>query len=613
MGFKFHQVHDVQSIQKRCQEKESRRLQRNLQRVQKSSKNLQECLNRSCEALQLPQSQDAQSEDQACNVDGNVPPEDSEPFMADTASNASDTRALTAPTASSYVDGQGNGLGFAPLDWGHSVAHGYGGVDPWPHAWANHCQTGDMFGWALGDTLATYSCLGDTQGRPGIGRAISTSGDGAEDGITRSAQPDHPLRVAPAASAGASFDLWDGRAAVVQPAERTTIPSSTQSIEDPASCISRRAQSEATTLVTSPRDPTSSRMEVLIKARPSQNATEYTAVPDYPTPSSDDCKFSEKSAKRTVGARKRSCNSASREIKAPQKTRDVNDTVFKDLRAKRHCGETEINHPPSNPLQDGIPPSPSPDLNELLTRATKFGGSQSGSMLSNTESQCLHALVTTLGESPAETPCTAALPIARSQSFGPRSPGQALTTVSGQFASVDTHEALPSNASLEDLLMSETPICGEVKEDIMLRLAFGALRDYILAPPCEGDGNFSKPPCHMPHLASQIITDEASNLDQSTLFSSSPSLDEVPHSTRDSGEPSDTESETRDASLRASRGQRGRWSPRDEARLRAYVLEDLSWSVMAEKLGRSESGVQQHWRIMESRDKARRRGGRSRA
>jgi hypothetical protein len=42
----------------------------------------------------------------------------------------------------------------------------------------------------------------------------------------------------------------------------------------------------------------------------------------------------------------------------------------------------------------------------------------------------------------------------------------------------------------------------------------------------------------------------------------------------------------------------GRWSTYEEARLRAYIREDESWSWIASKLRRSETAVKQHWGIM---------------
>ncbi len=46
------------------------------------------------------------------------------------------------------------------------------------------------------------------------------------------------------------------------------------------------------------------------------------------------------------------------------------------------------------------------------------------------------------------------------------------------------------------------------------------------------------------------------------------------------------------------RGQRRRWSRLDEARLTAYMRENLSMPLIATKLNRSTSAITQHWRIM---------------
>ena len=73
--FKFHESLNVQSLQKRYQEKESRRLQRNAQKAQESSKHLQERLNpSSCGTSPPSQDCDAPVVSQAYDVDPSFPP-----------------------------------------------------------------------------------------------------------------------------------------------------------------------------------------------------------------------------------------------------------------------------------------------------------------------------------------------------------------------------------------------------------------------------------------------------------------------------------------------------------------------------------------------------------
>lgn len=380
-------------------------------------------------------------------------------------------------------------------------------------------------------------------------------------------------------------------------------------------------------------------MEVLIGTQPPQDASQYTSVPCYPTPSSDDCQNPDKPADGAFGGKKRARNTANGDIDRLRETRDGNDAGSGGLRrSKRHCDGTKINNYPNNNGAEESLASPPADLNGLSTRTAKVPQRRP---LTSEENRVPKASISELYQARSERPNARASPSDYGQPHDPAPGHRKSRAASVESLFVDTRAAqgqacascgvnrahllrLSQNflrwagfldsASLEAALTSGPALSTRDKEAIMLRLAWGALRDYIVAPPCGDESDPTRQQDNFPPLLQDpknSADDDLSGTVRLTPSSASSDLGDGGHASPDTTEDEDSGSETVGTFRQRSRGQRGRWSPKEEALLRAYVLEDWSWPVIAEKLDRSESGVQQHWRIMEARAKLRGKRGRS--
>ncbi|KAH7303379.1 hypothetical protein B0I35DRAFT_446853 [Stachybotrys elegans] len=165
--------------------------------------------------------------------------------------------------------------------------------------------------------------------------------------------------------------------------------------------------------------------------------------------------------------------------------------------------------------------------------------------------------------------------------------------------------------SLVALLVDGRSISECERREIALYIALGSLRDYILGPqqptPETHSQDVGEP--FAAKTSHQDLFLQPSN-EMETDGQSEPSLPTPLSDLDDSGDAtSDTTRKSCDIygrdqnDNRSIQGPRARsWSKLEEKRLRVYKMENLSWKEIAEKLKRSESAVLQHWRIMQ-RDK----------
>ena len=92
--------------------------------------------------------------------------------------------------------------------------------------------------------------------------------------------------------------------------------------------------------------------------------------------------------------------------------------------------------------------------------------------------------------------------------------------------------------------------------------------------------------------------DSDGTMTEDSLSSVEAGSDDEARSDDEAGSDDEARSDDDTGSDNSQRGQRRRWSPLDERRLTAYMMEKLSIASIATKLNRSESAVMQHWRIM---------------
>ncbi|KAH8193581.1 hypothetical protein TruAng_012253 [Truncatella angustata] len=170
----------------------------------------------------------------------------------------------------------------------------------------------------------------------------------------------------------------------------------------------------------------------------------------------------------------------------------------------------------------------------------------------------------------------------------------------------------------DDLVNRSVPLSDGQKATAMQKLSLWALRDYALGmtvPKQRGTETQSVDSADRP-----TMTQPGSGYRGTETPSISASLDESLSSKRiacsDDWGLSDIEEEDnytpastpRNATLRhrqrgrprkePRKGPRKAWSSLEEHRLRAYVKEKQDWPEIAERLGRSQGAVEQHWRIM---------------
>ncbi|KAK7408619.1 hypothetical protein QQX98_009221 [Neonectria punicea] len=557
MAFKFQESLDVQSFEKRYQEKESRRAQRHVQKAQESSKHLQERLGLFRGTSPLPQACDAPVTSQAYNLDVSSPPADSGLFTIGTALNMTGSHNLPIPTTPISADGHGIVLGSEPLAWGFGTANGY---------------------------------------------------------VT---EVDASL-----------FDGGVARAAVVPPPEPTMIPLSTLTAEDAASWKGSRAPSETNNAVTEecsePHLSKTSTMEVLIRARPPHEATQYASVPNYPTPSSNHSQMSEEPPKNTFARRKRVHRTACSDVEALRDTEDDDGGDFAGgiPPSKRQRDSTAISHQNNSFNREALA-SPPADQKPVSSRPTNQDVVRRGSLGAS-------ARVPNLHQTPAARLRARVSSSYISQPFAPTVPQKASDASAGSciIAAAQTQACtncgvdrayllrlsqnilrwadLPDNESVEASLTSGISLSPRDRETIMLRLAHGKLRDYILGSLC-GD---AKGP-----LAEESRWPQSVRAPSETAHSFFPSMDKVaqcPNADDTGSDTSDATGDTNDDSqefdkvqikLSKPRGRRVRWSEDEEARLQECVMKGMEWRQIATELNRSESGVQQHCRLMEQRGK----------
>lgn len=540
-------------------------------------------------------------------------------------------RDLSLPTASIGVDGHGIVPGSEPFAWGVGTANAQIDADLRLHTFSNQPEAVDMDEWSFQNFQKTCQYLGDPRGGPEFARIPSTVSVGAENRLIRLTTPAQKSLNAVGGITEVNtglLDLTNARSAPLQPPEPTVTKSPTLMTEDAVSHMGPRAQSEAKGTVTeTPSDPPplkDSTIEVLIKARPPQGAPQYPSVPDYPTPSSDDCHIIEEPAK-VCGGKKRARKTTCSDVEALRDSEDEDDRGIAGgiPRSKRQCNAAATSYQYSDARRQRLA-SPSVELNHVLTRATHQGAVERGCSVTSAgvsepqETPAARLRERASSSDSSQLPAPLILWKADGASAGSRivsaAQVQACTNCGLNRAhllrlsqSILRWADMPNNQSLGASITSGIPLSARKVEAIMLRLALGELRDYVLGA-LSGDDN--EPP------AEESRSSWSAQAPRETVHSVSLSVGKAAQcSSADdtSSVNSDATSDTKDnkqdfakpqVKLARPRGTRERWSEAEEHRLQKCVVEGMDWPQIATELNRSESGVQQHCRIMAMRGKA---------
>ncbi|KAK7927927.1 hypothetical protein PG985_004925 [Apiospora marii] len=153
--------------------------------------------------------------------------------------------------------------------------------------------------------------------------------------------------------------------------------------------------------------------------------------------------------------------------------------------------------------------------------------------------------------------------------------------------------------SVEMLLASCTGLSDGETSRVMLQLLIGSIRDFVGRCPQGGPIAQKSGPLKLEHDYMVDATDQPRGAAEGS------SHDESAGGTDDSDSQSDSaESDATSCSIldQSQQSKRRRWSDLEECRLGAWVKEGKDWSWIAAKLHRSEAAVSQHWTIMAQKD-----------
>jgi hypothetical protein len=164
----------------------------------------------------------------------------------------------------------------------------------------------------------------------------------------------------------------------------------------------------------------------------------------------------------------------------------------------------------------------------------------------------------------------------------------------------------------ESILTGDAPLSTLERGAIMLRLAVGDLRDYLLEPLFEEEMEL------LAHKSQSFHSTRARNKTAHTLALStgmaahhsdtedgSIATRNTTHSVKDDNHKlSKARTENAQIKVRKPRGRPPRWTTDDEDRLKEYLMKGMNWLDIAMELNRSDSAVQKHAQIMDQNEKA---------
>ncbi|KAK8120480.1 hypothetical protein PG999_004600 [Apiospora kogelbergensis] len=149
--------------------------------------------------------------------------------------------------------------------------------------------------------------------------------------------------------------------------------------------------------------------------------------------------------------------------------------------------------------------------------------------------------------------------------------------------------------SVEMLLASRTSLSDGETSRVMLQLLIGSVRDFV---------NLSHQERTIIQSSDSLKLEHAYTMDATVQLGEEMEVssdDESTEGTDDSNSQSDGAAADGTSSSildKDQRYKRRRWSELEERRLRAWVREGKDWNWIADKLQRSEAAVSQHWIIM---------------
>jgi hypothetical protein len=183
---------------------------------------------------------------------------------------------------------------------------------------------------------------------------------------------------------------------------------------------------------------------------------------------------------------------------------------------------------------------------------------------------------------------------------GPTRPGLGTVEMSPHWRWIPKDDSL-----FEALLEGDVGLSHTDKSAVMLRLCLGSIRDYgwEVATAGRQPNCLIQPTTALPECGKVEETDSITSYDSDSVSDDGNNSQGDSNLSEDGESSGDSDVDNSVGSKQRSRlgGQRVRWSTLDEQRLRSYVKENKGWSWIADKLCRTETAVEQHWRGMNQR------------